>query len=200
MRRNAGILQKTLRLGTRLHSLGKKRRARIAALVLLGGLALAGGGCAGGYYEGSYGAGYYAPDYGPYYGEYGYGGAPFFGYGGFFGGPDIIVNSGYHRRYYGYHHFTQERGSYHHRGQVFITGRWFGSLRPLPSLPHTRPRGASLVSAVSQRQRRITQPLATEADVRGAPAALRLNRRLTREFPASAPTPGGPRGADSSCA
>lgn len=102
-------------------SLGKQQVAGCLAALALAGLALTTGGCAGGYYEAGYGSGFYAPDYGPYYGEYGYGGAPYGGFGGFYGGPDIVIGTSHYHHYYGNHHYAGnrhfERGNFSH-GQI----------------------------------------------------------------------------------
>jgi hypothetical protein len=64
-------------------------------------------GCAQGNYASGYGSSYYAPDYGSYYGDYGYGGDPYWGSGPYSGG-EIVVGGTRHRGYYGGHHFTHE--------------------------------------------------------------------------------------------
>jgi hypothetical protein len=67
-------------------------------------------GCAnGGSYAVGYNASYYTPDYGPYYGEYLYGGDPYWGPGPYYNN-EIIINGGHHRLYYGGHHFIHDRG------------------------------------------------------------------------------------------
>lgn len=83
-------------------------RAAALALLLLA-LSFGGGGCAGGYVStrGAYVGAY--PDYSPYYGYYGYGGAPYYGYGGSYGGR-IVVSGRRYSRGYGRHHFVRERG------------------------------------------------------------------------------------------
>lgn len=58
-------------------------------------------------YPGGFSAGYYEPDYSSYYGDYGYSGAPFGDFGGFYGG-DIIVGGVHHHGYYGGHHFGHD--------------------------------------------------------------------------------------------
>ncbi|MGH8095026.1 MAG: hypothetical protein ACREIF_16395 [Chthoniobacterales bacterium] len=66
-------------------------------------------GCAGDYYVAGYGPGYYAPDYAPYYGDYGYGGYPYWGPGPYYG-AEIITGGVRHRASYGWHHFPHEQG------------------------------------------------------------------------------------------
>jgi hypothetical protein len=49
--------------------------------------------------------GYYAPSYADYYGDYGYGGVPYWG-GGPYVGSTIVIGGRSHRGYYGGHHFA----------------------------------------------------------------------------------------------
>jgi hypothetical protein len=87
--------------------------AKGLAVAMIAAAAVGLAGCAGGYYQAGYGPGYYAPDYGSYYGDYGYGGGPYFGYGGVYGGTDIVIGGVHHHGYYGYHHFAGEHGPHH---------------------------------------------------------------------------------------
>ena len=87
-------------------------------LLALLGLGLILQGCAG-----DFGGAYYGPSYGGYYGEYGYGGAPYYGYDpGYYGG--FVVNNSRYPRYYGSHHFT---GNFHAEHGAPVPGRGAGA-------------------------------------------------------------------------
>ena len=79
-----------------------------AALLFVAAISFTG--CAGGgSYVAGYSTSYYAPDYSPYYGEYLYGGEPYWGLGPYYN-TDIIIHGGHHRLYYGGHHFAHDWG------------------------------------------------------------------------------------------
>jgi hypothetical protein len=76
----------------------------VLALIIVAGVGLSGCAETGGV---GYSSAYYAPDYGPYYGDYGYDGYPYWG-GGPYLGSSIIIGGRSHRGYYGGHHFAHD--------------------------------------------------------------------------------------------
>lgn len=80
----------------------------LALALVIGAICFGVGGCVS---DGYVGVSAY-PDYSSYYGDYGYGGAPYYGYGGIYN-RSLLVGG---RRYsggYGRHHFVANRGGGH---------------------------------------------------------------------------------------
>jgi hypothetical protein len=77
-----------------------------------------------------YDTGYYAPSYSTYYGDYGYGGAPYWGVGPYVGST-VIIGGRSHRGYYGGHHFARDyRGGRTHFSRAGFSRRGAGGSRP----------------------------------------------------------------------
>ncbi len=94
---------------------------KIAAVIL----ALAALGLNGCVVGAGYETGYYAPSYAGYYGDYGYAGAPYWGYGPYVGST-IVIRGRSHRGYYGRHHFSHDwrgRSGRWHRSSVRARGQ-----------------------------------------------------------------------------
>jgi hypothetical protein len=80
---------------------------RVSLLVVLAVAGFGYAGCVGTGAGAGYSNGYYAPSYSSYYGDYGYGGEPYWGAGSYVGNT-VIIGGRSHRGYYGGHHFSRD--------------------------------------------------------------------------------------------